>query len=202
MSLITAITNPNEPVIGLEMAAESFKIDAGQYKIKIDPASNVAATESAAGLKLNAPVGAASTVTAGSYDPLTKLISVAVDGTAPMSFSVAALDDEGVTLGVNATTGNIELKNAAGAVVGSLPVSQVAAQQLTGGVVATGYELKVSNGGADIITPVEMGSIFPTAPAGSTVATMELLTKSGQAIKIKRATSSLGTSLNYWVIAL
>jgi hypothetical protein len=200
MSLIAAITNPKEPVIGSELAAESFKIDAGQYKVNIDPASNVAATESAAGIKLMAPVTAASAVTTFAFDAVAKTITVAVDGTASQVINVGALDDEGAKLVINGQ--NLELQNAAGVVLSSTQIGQLDAQQLTGAAIAAGYKLTLSNGGSVTITAPEIGSIFPTAAAGSVSATTELLTKAGTSVKVKRAVSSLGTQLNYWVIDL
>jgi hypothetical protein len=200
MTTIATIPNPLQEVIGKELAAESFKLVGSEYKVNIDPASNIVATESLAGIKLMAPVvtAAASTITTAIFDAVAKTITIAVDGTIPKVINVGGLDDEGTQIVLNA--GVLELKNSSGTVLSSTPISQIDAQQLTGAVTAAGYVLTLTNGGAVTITAPQIGGLFTPVAAGAVTATKKLMATDGTSLSIKQAVSSLGTLLNYWVI--
>ena len=157
MSLIPGITSAIAPVIGGEMAAESFKVAAGQYHISIDPASNVTATESIAGLKLTVPVAAPTTHTA-TFDALSNKLTTVVNGVTAVT-DLGALDDEGVTMSFAA--GNLVLKNKAGATLSTTPIPDVDAQTLTKTVAASGITIAISGGNSIVLTTADLAAAFP-----------------------------------------
>jgi hypothetical protein len=201
MTTIATIPNPLEPVIGKELAAESFQLVGQEYKVKFDPASTVTVTDSAAGIKLVAPVAPAaalSTVTTATFDAVAKTITIAVDGTTPKIIPVGGLDDEGTQIVINA--GQIELKNSSGTVLSSTPITQIDAQQISKTAAAAGYTIAVTNGGSITITPADFAVMYPPVAAGAVTTTKKLMSTDGTSLSIKQAVSSLGTPLNYWVI--
>jgi hypothetical protein len=201
MTTIATIPNPLQEVIGKELAAESFKLVGSEYKVNIDPASNIIATESLAGIKLMAPaapVAAASTVTTATFDAVAKTITIAVDGTIPKVINVGGLDDEGTQIVLNA--GVLELKNSSGTVLSSTPISQIDAQQISKTAAAAGLAIAVTNGGSITIAPADIAVMYPPVAAGAVTTAKKLMSTDGTSLNIKQAVSSLGTPLNYWVI--
>ena len=157
MSLIPGITSAISPVIGAELAAETFKIVGNQYQVAIDPASNVTATASTAGLKLTVPVAAPTTHTA-TFDALSNKLTTIVNGVSAVT-DLGALDDEGVTMSFAA--GNLVLKNKAGATISTTPIPDVDAQTLTKTVAASGITIAISGGNSIVLTSADLAAAFP-----------------------------------------
>ena len=157
MSLIPGLSSAISPVIGAEMAAESFKVVGNQYQVSIDPASNVTATSSTAGLKLTVPVAAPTTHTA-TFDVLSNKLTTIVNGVTAVT-DLGALDDEGVTMSFAA--GNLVLKNKAGSTLSTTPIPDLDAQTLTKTVAASGITIAISGGNSIVLTSADLAAAFP-----------------------------------------
>jgi hypothetical protein len=165
-----SIVNPFMPVIAEEMADSDFaKSAATGITLNIDPASNVIATRSLAGIKLTAPVAAASDATTFSYDAVGKKLNLAIDGNTVQTVDLAALDNEGAKLVINGQ--NLELVAEDGTVLSSTPITAIDAQQLTSAVAANTLTITLSNGGDVDITCTEISALYPAkvGPVPTTV---------------------------------
>ncbi len=168
---------PSKIVVGAGLTGDGLA--ATPTTIKIDPASTAPVSVGPAGLKVDAPPIVPSQITTFTQDKIGKTITIAVDGTAPMTIDVSNLDDEAYQMEFSA--GYLLLKNQAGVVLSTTPIPDLDAQKLTGLAGIAGYTLKLTNSTDVVITAPELGQMFPTATPTATTA---VLTKDGKSVLV------------------